>query len=106
MAMNAASFMRRILHGLSRTAPRARLPSRRPLMKLEWTREELLTDAPYDEPLVAGGVRCHGGFANGRYVSPRTENRVPAIAAWQRRLTQEGHRLVDVPQRFVPPHYP
>lgn len=76
------------------------------MAKLEWTREELLTDSPYDEPLIAGGVRCHGGFANGRYVSPRTENRVPAIEAWQARLRAEGHALVDVPHAFVPPHYP
>ena len=32
--------------------------------------------------LVAGGVRCHGGFADdGRYVSPRAKNRVPATQA-------------------------
>jgi len=76
------------------------------MTKLEWTREELLQDSPYDEPLFAGGVRCHGGFAGGRYVSPRTANRVPAIRAWQERLRADGHPLVDVPRAFVPPHYP
>ncbi|HTO53027.1 MAG TPA: hypothetical protein VMR50_06525 [Myxococcota bacterium] len=76
------------------------------MSKLDWTRDELLADLPYDEPLVAGGVRCHGGFRGGRYVSPRTANRVPAIDAWQARLRAEGHRLVDVPRAFVPPHYP
>jgi hypothetical protein len=76
------------------------------MTKLEWTRDELLTSSPCDEPLFAGGVRCHGGFAAGRYVSPRTENRVPAIAAWQARLRSDGHALVDVPRAFVPPHYP
>ncbi|MFI5316329.1 MAG: hypothetical protein ACHQ6T_11555 [Myxococcota bacterium] len=76
------------------------------MSKLEWTRDELLIDSPYEEPLVAGGVRCHGGFANGKYVSPRTENRVPAIRAWQARLRSDGHALVDVPRAFVPPHYP
>jgi hypothetical protein len=76
------------------------------MSKLEWTRDEILANSPYDEPLFAGGVRCHGGFAGGRYVSPRTENRVPAIEAWQARLRSEGHRLVDVPRAFVPPHYP
>lgn len=74
--------------------------------KLEWTREELLSDLPYDEPLFAGGVRCHGGFKDGRYVSPRTRHRAPAIAAWQDRLRAEGQALVDVPRQFVPPHYP
>jgi len=76
------------------------------MTQLEWTRDELLTDLPYEEPLFAGGVRCHGGFSNGRYVSPRTQNRVPAIEAWQARLRAEGHALVDVPRAFVPPHYP
>jgi hypothetical protein len=76
------------------------------MTKLEWTRDELLADSPYQEPLFAGGVRCHGGFADGRYVSPRTANRVPAIQAWQARLRTEGHALVDVPRAFVPPHYP
>ncbi len=76
------------------------------MTKLEWTREELLADSPYEEPLIAGAVRCHGGFQNGMYVSPRTEHRVPAIAAWQARLRADGHALVDVPKQFVPPHYP
>ena len=74
--------------------------------KLEWTREELLADSPYDEPLVAGGVRCHGGFSAGRYVSPRTRNRGPAIRAWQARLRSEGQPLVNLPVEYVPPHYP
>src|SRR5262245_44678745 len=78
----------------------------RHMAKLEWTREELLSDLPYDEPLFAGGVRCHGGFKDGRYVSPRTLHRAPAIAAWQARLRAEGQPLVDVPCEFVPPHYP
>jgi hypothetical protein len=76
------------------------------MTKLEWTRDELLADSPFDEPLIAGGVRCHGGFLDGRYVSPRTRNRVPAIEAWQARLREEGHSLVDVPRAFVPPQYP
>src|SRR5262245_46079806 len=76
------------------------------MAKLEWTREELLSDLPYDEPLFAGGVRCHGGFKDGRYVSPRTLHRAPAIEAWQARLRAEGQPLVDVPKQFVPPHYP
>ena len=40
--------------------------------QLEFTAEELLADHRVAEPLVAGGVRCHGGFDDGgRYVSPR-----------------------------------
>jgi hypothetical protein len=76
------------------------------MAKLEWTRDELLADLPYDEPLIAGAVRCHGGFVDGRYVSPRTLHRAPAIEAWQGRLRGEGHPLVHVPAEFVPPHYP
>jgi hypothetical protein len=76
------------------------------LAKLEWTRDELLADLPYEEPLIAGGVRCHGGFLAGRYVSPRTLNRSPAIAAWQERLRGEGQPLVHIPTEYVPPHYP
>ncbi len=49
-----------------------------------FSEDELLADPAIDEPLMAGGRRCHGGFdADGRYVSPRTRFRVPAIAAWQ-----------------------
>ena len=51
--------------------------------QVEFTEEELLADVPVAEPLIAGGVRCHGGFdEDGRYVSPRTKFRVPAISAW------------------------
>ncbi len=51
--------------------------------QVQFTEEELLADLPVAEPLVAGGVRCHGGFdEDGRYVSPRTRFRRPAIEAW------------------------
>ena len=76
------------------------------MARLEWTRDELLADLPYEEPLIAGGVRCHGGFVAGRYVSPRTLNRAPAITAWQERLRADGQPLVHIPVEFVPPHYP
>src|SRR5258706_8040487 len=76
------------------------------MSKLEWTRDELLANYPCEEPLFAGGVRCHGGFAEGGYGRPGTQNRVPGIEAWQGRLRAGGHALVDVPCVFVPPHYP
>ena len=51
--------------------------------QVEFTEDELLADLAVTEPLIAGGVRCHGGFdEDGRYVSPRTRFRLPAIAAW------------------------
>ena len=65
--------------------------------QVEFTEKELLADLPVVEPLIAGGVRCHGGFdADGRYVSPRTRFRSPAIAAWgaaeQRALLDRADR--------------
>ena len=49
-----------------------------------WTEDELLATDPGIEPLIVGGYRCHGGFDDdGRYHSPRTRFRVPAIEAWQ-----------------------
>jgi len=57
--------------------------------QVEFTADELLADAPVSEPLIAGGVRCHGGFdEDGNYVSPRTRFRVPAIESWQARHTE------------------
>jgi hypothetical protein len=75
--------------------------------RLTFTREELLESGPYAAPLVAGGVRCHGGFeADGRYRSPRTIHRAPAIRAWQARLARDGFGLVDIPAAGMPPQYP
>jgi hypothetical protein len=74
--------------------------------QLELTPEQLMASHPYEAPLIAGGVRCHGGFIDGAYVSPRTWARTPAIAAWQKRLRDEGHSLLDVPREYIPPQYP
>ena len=76
------------------------------MTQLAYSPDELLASVAYDEPLIAGDVRCHGGFVAGRYVSPRTAHRVPAIAAWQAQLGAAGHPLVDVPAALIPPHYP
>lgn len=87
----------------------ASLPSRddRVPDRLRWTREELLDSGAYAEPLIAGGVRCHGGFeADGRYRSPRTVHRAPAIRAWQQGLTREGHALIAFAPGAMPPQYP
>jgi hypothetical protein len=76
--------------------------------QVEFTEQELLADAPVVEPLIAGGVRCHGGFdAEGRYVSPRTRFRVPAIEAWRARHTELfGTSAIDVPLELWGDHYP
>ena len=67
--------------------------------QLEYTEAELLADAAVVEPLIAGGVRCHGGFdADGGYVSPRTKFRTGAIAAWgDENCARFGTELMDVP---------
>jgi len=76
--------------------------------QLEYTEAELLANHAYDEPLIAGGVRCHGGFdSDGTYVSPRTLNRVPAITAWQQqRAATFGTPSLDLPLDTWPAHYP
>ncbi|MCI4320658.1 MAG: hypothetical protein L3K23_11115, partial [Thermoplasmata archaeon] len=67
--------------------------------QVEYTEEELLADIETTEPLMAGGVRCHGGFdEDGRYVSPRTKFRLPAIDAWgELNCERFSTELIDVP---------
>ncbi|MGN6473039.1 MAG: hypothetical protein ACTHK4_05240 [Mycobacteriales bacterium] len=67
--------------------------------QVEFTEAELLADPLVAAPLIAGGVRCHGGFdADGSYLPPRTRFRTAAIDAWS---TQNSERfateLIDVP---------
>jgi hypothetical protein len=73
-----------------------------------WTEEELLASHTYAEPLVAAGVRCHGGFDDqGAYVSPRTLHRAPAIEAWQAQHQREvGAPLLGLPLDTWPEQYP
>jgi hypothetical protein len=68
-------------------------------VQVEFTETELLADYAVTEPLIAGGVRCHGGFnEGGGYVSPRTKFRVPAIAAWgEQNCERFTTQLVDAP---------
>ena len=67
--------------------------------QVEFTEAELLSDLAVEQPLIAGGVRCHGGFdQDGTYVSPRTRFRAPAIEAWGEQNCQRfGTELIDVP---------
>jgi hypothetical protein len=75
--------------------------------RLTFSRDELLESGAYAAPLVAGGMRCHGGFeADGAYRSPRMVHRGPAIAAWQARLAGENAPLVEIPRALMPPQYP
>jgi hypothetical protein len=74
---------------------------------LSYSFEELLADGDYAEPLVANGVRCHGGFTpDGAYRSPRTIHRLPAIRAWQAALGEGDHPLVTISRDLLPPQYP
>jgi hypothetical protein len=77
-------------------------------LQTDWSEAELLASHPYAAPLVAAGVRCHGGFdADGTYRSPRTRFRTPAIAAWQHRHREEFvGDLLDVPLSTWPESYP
>jgi hypothetical protein len=76
--------------------------------QLTYTETELLADHPTAEPLIAGGLRCHGGFdATGTYVSPRTKHRVPAIEAWQAHNAELfGTAVLHVPLDTWPGHMP
>jgi hypothetical protein len=78
-----------------------------PDARLEYTPLELLEDADYAEPLIANGVRCHGGFLDdGQYRSPRTIHRLPAIEAWQHALRAKGGELIELSHDLLPPQYP
>jgi len=76
--------------------------------QVEFTETELLADVPVVEPLVAGGVRCHGGFdADGHYVSPRTRFRWPAIEAWGEQHREHfSNELIDPPMAWWERSYP
>jgi hypothetical protein len=72
------------------------------MTRLVWTRDEILADHLYAKPHVEAGYRLHGGFdADGKYISPRTLNRWPAIRAWSDALQARGHDLVDSSQQLM-----
>lgn len=77
-------------------------------LQLTYSEDELLATHAVAEPLVAGGVRCHGGFLDdGSYVSPRTKHRVPAIRAWQANHREQfGTSILDIGLDAWPGHYP
>src|SRR3954471_6592853 len=77
-------------------------------LQLHWSESELLTTETVAEPLVVNGVRCHGGFDDdGRYVSPRTKNRVPATHAWQQSHREVfGTEILDAPIALWPDVFP
>jgi hypothetical protein len=77
-------------------------------LQTQFSEAELLADHTIVEPLLVGGIRCHGGFdENGTYVSPRTKYRGPAIGAWEeQRLEQFSTPPLDVPLESWPENFP
>ena len=75
---------------------------------LEFAPEQLLATHDFEEPLIAGGVRCHGGFLHdGTYVSPRTRFRAPVLAAWQEQHRSTfGTEILHAPVETWPDNYP
>ncbi len=76
--------------------------------QVQFSETELLADVPVAEPLMAGGVCCHGGFdAEGHYVSPRTLFRRPAIGAWgEQNCARFSTELIDPPLEWWERSYP
>jgi hypothetical protein len=70
--------------------------------ELIYSRTDLLAEHAYAHPQVEAGYRLHGGFdAEGRYLSPRTLRRWPAVKAWQAALQQRGWPLIDASTRLL-----
>jgi hypothetical protein len=77
-------------------------------LQLTWSEQELLATDDVEQPLIAGGVRCHGGYTDdGAYVSPRTKHRVPAIDAWQQSHREAfGSEILTAPLELWPEPFP
>jgi hypothetical protein len=72
------------------------------MSRLIYNESELIAEHAYTRPQIEGGHRLHGGFdAEGRYVSPRTLARWPAVAAWQAELQRRGFPVIDASTRLL-----
>jgi hypothetical protein len=72
------------------------------MAKLSYSAQEILAEHPYAKPHEEAGYRLHGGFdAKGKYISPRTLNRIPAIKTWADALRARGAELVDSSQALM-----
>jgi len=78
------------------------------MVRLTYTREELLANHNFARPHIEAEYRLHGGFdESGKYISPRTLHRWPAIRAWSGALRARGHDLVNSSQQLLTrEHYP
>ncbi len=72
------------------------------MTKLSYSTAEILAEHPYAKAHAEAGYRLHGGFdAKGKYLSPRTLNRAPAIKAWAEQVKAGGGELVDSSQALM-----
>lgn len=66
------------------------------MQQLRYAETELMRDHDYAAPQVVAGHRLHGGFdRGGRYLSPRTLVREPAVDAWTEALRGRGGELMQ-----------
>ena len=68
--------------------------------QVQFTEEELLADLHVAEPLVAGGVRCHGGFDERRAPTSRPgrdSGSRPSRPGGRRTASDFATQLIDVP---------
>jgi hypothetical protein len=72
------------------------------MIQLVYSEAELFAEHAYARPQIEAGYRLHGGFdREGRYQSPRTLIRWPAIHAWQTELERRGFPLIDASTRLL-----
>lgn len=76
--------------------------------RVVWDEGELIAEDRYARAHEEAGLRLHGGFdAAGRYLSPRTRNRWPAVRAWEAQLAARGWPLIDTgPELLSVPPFP
>ena len=69
---------------------------------------EIEAEHEYATPHIECGLKLHGGFdAEGRYLSPRTQNRWQAIEAWTAQLTDQNVPIVEATTDLLSePNYP
>ena len=72
------------------------------MTELVYSKADLLAEHDYARRQIEAGYHLHGGFdAEGRYVSPRTLGRWPAVKAWQAALQRRGWPLIDASTRLL-----
>jgi hypothetical protein len=72
------------------------------MARVVFSREEIMAEHDYAKPQVEAGYRLHGGFdAAGKYISPRTLVRWPAVEGWQAQVMSRGYPLIDATTRLL-----